>query len=69
MNQGDLEYPLNLTKFSNVSNIILCFDDTFGASNSCLKFVGLKGDRLRSKIKKFEGVYEVTANLADHKVP
>ena len=69
LNQGDLEYPLNLTKFGNVSNIILCFDGNFGASHSSLKFIGLKGDRLRNKIKKFGGVYEVTANLADHKVP
>ena len=69
LNQGDLEYPTNLTKFSSVNKLIIGFDGTFGASKSSVKFVGLKGERLRNKTKIGETVYEVRANLADHKVP
>ena len=70
LNQGDLEYPTNVTKFSSVSNLILGFDGSFGAAKSSLKFIGLKGEKLRNKTKQNgEIVYEVRANLADHKVP
>ena len=70
LNQGDMEYPTNLTKFSNVSNIILGIDGSFGGSKSALKFIGLKGERLRNKGYKIgEIVYESRAQLKDHKVP
>lgn len=66
---GELEYLVNITKFNNVSNIVLGFDENFGAANTVIKFIGFKGEKLREKFKKFEGVYEVRANLADHKNP
>lgn len=34
-----------------------------------IKFIGFKGEKLREKVKVVEGVYEVRANLTDHKVP
>ena len=64
-----MEYPTNISKFSSVSNLVLGFDGSFGGSRSSLKFVGIKGDRLRDKVKVIETVYEVRANLADHQVP
>ena len=59
MNQGEMEYPTNITKFSNLSNIVLGFDGNFGGKKSALKFLGFKGDRLRNKVKVVETVYEV----------
>lgn len=66
---GDLEYLLKITNFGNVSNLVLGFDENFGAPNTVIKFIGFKGEKLREKIKIVEGVYEVRANLADHKNP
>ena len=61
LNQGEMEYPVNLTKFSNLSNIVLGFDGNFGAKKSALLYVGFKGDRLRNKVKVVDTVYEVRA--------
>ena len=72
MNQnvgGELDYLVNVTKFNNVGNIVLGFDANFGAPNTIIKFIGLKGEKLREKVKVIEAVYEVRANLADHKNP
>ena len=66
---GELEYLLNVTKFNNTSNIVLGFEENFGAKNTVIKFIGLKGEKLREKIKMGEIIYEVRANLADHKTP
>ena len=69
LNQGDLEYPTNISKFTNVSKLIIGIDGSFGSSRSSLKFVGLKGDKLREKHKVGEIVYESQAQLKDHKLP
>lgn len=64
---GELDYLLNVSKFSNVGNIVLGFDENFGAKSSVLKYIGFKGEKLREKVKVVTTVYEVRANLADHK--
>lgn len=66
---GELEYLVNITKFNNVSNIVIGFDENFGAPNTIIKYIGFKGEKLREKVKVIETVYEVRANLADHKIP
>lgn len=66
---GELEYLVNITKFNNVSNIVLGFDENFGSPNTVIKYIGFKGEKLREKVKVIETVYEVRANLADHKNP
>jgi len=66
---GELEYLVNITKFNNVSNIVIGFDENFGAANTIIKYIGFKGEKLREKVKVIETVYEVRANLADHKNP
>ena len=66
---GDLEYLLNVSKFTNVSNLVLGFDENFGAKSTVIKFIGLKGEKLREKVKIGEIIYEVRANIADHKAP
>ncbi|CDW90648.1 UNKNOWN [Stylonychia lemnae] len=64
---GELEYLLNVSQFNNTSNIVIGFDENFGAKNTVVKYIGLKGEKLREKVKVVETVYEVRANLADHK--
>jgi hypothetical protein len=66
---GELEYLLNVSKFNNTGNLVLGFDENFGAKNTILKFIGFKGEKLREKTKIVETVYEIRANLADHKNP
>ena len=61
LNQGDMEYPTNVTKWGSTSNIVLGVDGSFGAIRSSLKFIGFKGDILRSKFKVGEIVYESQA--------
>jgi len=67
--QADLDYPVNLSKFNNCNNIVLGFEDNFGAAQTVINFIGLKGLYLRDKSKAQEIVYEVRANIADHRVP
>ena len=64
-----MEYLTNVAKFSSVSNIVLGFDGSFGANRSSLKFIGIKGEKLREKVKVFDMEYESQAQLADHKQP
>ena len=63
---GEIDYPLNLSKFNNCSNLVLGFEGTFGANSSQINFIGLKGQYLRDKIKVVKMSYEVKAQMADH---
>jgi hypothetical protein len=67
--KGELEYLVNITKFNNVSNLVLGFDENFGAPSTVIKYIGFKGEKLREKFKVAQTVYEVQANLSDHKTP
>lgn len=66
---GEIDCLVNISKFNNVSNLVLGFDENFGAPRTALRYIGLKGEKLREKVKVVETVYEVRANLADHKNP
>ena len=59
--EGDCDYPTNVAKFSSVSNLVIGVDGSFGARKTSLKFIGLKGEKLRNKVKVFDTVYEVRA--------
>ena len=48
---GDIDYPLNLSKFTNCTNIVLGFEESFGANTSLINFIGMKGQMLRAKTK------------------
>ena len=61
---GKVDYPVNHSKFSGVSNIVLGFDETFGASTCGVHFIGIKGDYLRAKPKMGDIKYEVRATHA-----
>ena len=49
--QGEFDYPVNLSKFNNCTNIVLGFEESFGANLSLINFIGLKGQMLRAKTK------------------
>ena len=66
---GEIDYPVNLSKFNNCQNIVLGFEGNFGGSTSIINFIGLKGAFIREKSKATEFIYEVRANIADHQVP
>ena len=66
---GELDYPVNLSKFNNCQSIVLGFEGNFGARVTQINFIGLKGQYLRDKSKATEIIYEVRANIADHRVP
>ncbi len=67
--KGEVEYLVNMSKFNNVTNLVIGFDENFGASNTSIRYIGLKGEKLREKFKVVQTVYEIQANLADHKTP
>jgi PITH domain len=67
--RGEVEYLVNMSKFNNVTNLVIGFDENFGASNTSIRYIGLKGEKLREKFKVVQTVYEIQANLADHKTP
>ena len=58
-----------MSKFTNTRNIVLGFSENFGAPQTIIKFIGFKGEKLREKTRIAETVYEIRANLADHKTP
>ena len=49
--QGEIDYPVNLSKFNNCTNIVLGFEESFGANKTQINFLGLKGQMLRAKTK------------------
>jgi len=63
---GELEYPLNLTKFNNTFSVVLGFTTNFGAKKTKIEAICLRGEVLHAKYKVVNTVYEVRANLADH---
>ena len=63
---GELEYPLNLTKFNNTCSVVLGFTTNFGAKKTKIEAICLRGEVLHAKYKVVNTVYEVRANLADH---
>ena len=48
---------------------MLGFDQNFGGDRTIIKYLGFKGEKLREKVKIGQVIYEVRANLADHKNP
>jgi hypothetical protein len=52
-----------------VTNLVIGFDENFGAPKTGVRYIGFKGEKLREKFKVANTVYEIQANLADHKTP
>jgi len=55
-----------VSKFANTTNLVLGFRENFGGSNTVIKFIGIKGEFLRTKTKPVAMVYEVRAKTDQH---
>eukprot|EP01137_Pigoraptor_chileana_P010014 Opistho-2@59076 len=65
---GVLEYQTRLAKFQGLSSLILYFPENFGADTTRVYYIGLKGEfRPMKRDAIMTGVYEASANPADHK--
>ncbi|KAI5743154.1 hypothetical protein M8J77_015135 [Diaphorina citri] len=66
---ASIEYPIMAAKFSNVYHLTCYFPTNFGSDNTCLYYLGFRGE---SSPLHRHGVticnYETTPSLADHKV-
>jgi hypothetical protein len=58
-----------LSKFTNISNLVLGFTDNFGADTTQIKFIGIKGEILRAKPKMGAMTYELRANYSKLPTP
>jgi len=64
---GEFDYPLKITKFSNVACLGIGIEDNHGAGQTEIKYIGFKGENNKTRAKPVIAVYESWANLADHK--
>jgi hypothetical protein len=60
------EYQTKLTKFQNVRNVTLYFDENFGADTTILNYVGFKGEWTNINKDPIITIYEAAPNPADH---
>eukprot|EP00877_Chromochloris_zofingiensis_P004677 jgi/Chrzof1/1420/Cz10g07110.t1 len=67
--QGLLEYPTQVAKFNGVHSIDLHFPESFGADQSEIHFIGLKGEFSERQRRAVEAVYEARPVPKDHQVP
>ena len=65
--EGRHDYPIIVSKFNNVTKLVLGFEDTFGGDFSQINFIGLRGTFIRDTGKKLGKItYEVRADWRDH---
>ncbi|PAV59000.1 hypothetical protein WR25_12843 [Diploscapter pachys] len=66
---GEVDYPLKTAKFNNVSHLSIFIERNFGADETKVYYIGLRGeyqqDILRGKVPIT--TYELNPNVADHK--
>uniref|UniRef100_A0A0X3PW28 PITH domain-containing protein 1 n=1 Tax=Schistocephalus solidus TaxID=70667 RepID=A0A0X3PW28_SCHSO len=66
--QGDIMYPCKVTKFANVHHLSIHIAKNFGAEQTKIHYIGLRGDFSEAQR---QGIvltnYEVTPNISDHK--
>ena len=65
--RGEVEYPLKISNFSNVSTLAIGIEDNYGASQTEIKYIGLKGENTGMRARAVITVYESWANMKDHK--
>lgn len=61
-----LEIPIQTAKFQNVSTLTLHISANQGAPQTCLTFLGLKGDATVARRGIVETTYEASAQIKDH---
>ncbi|XP_004911675.1 PITH domain-containing protein 1 isoform X2 [Xenopus tropicalis] len=66
---GNLEYPTKISRFSNVSHLSIHISKNFGAENTKIYYIGLRGEWTEAHRHEVTICnYEATANPTDHKV-
>jgi len=66
---GGVEYPTRFTRFQNVSSLALFIDRNFGADETIVQYVGLKGEFTRYRREAVVTTYEARPLAGDHKAP
>jgi len=67
--KAQFEYPTRIAKFNNVSNITIYIPNNFGAENTRIYYIGLKGDFTMLNRGPVIATYEAKPLVKDHKVP
>mmetsp|Transcript_6591 Transcript_6591/g.19966 ORF Transcript_6591/g.19966 Transcript_6591/m.19966 type:complete len:208 (+) Transcript_6591:131-754(+) len=65
--KGEVEYPTKITKFQNVRTMWIFISDNFGAEETSLQYIGLKGTASANRRQAVSAVYELQPQTADHK--
>ncbi|KAM8976647.1 PITH domain-containing protein 1 [Pelodytes ibericus] len=66
---GELEYATKIARFSNVSHLTIHISKNFGAENTKIYYIGLRGEWTEARRHEVTICnYESAANPADHKV-
>jgi len=66
--RAEVEYPLRVARFTNVSTLTLFFTRNYGAENTKIYYIGLKGDFFGSNERKAViTTYESKPQISDHK--
>ncbi|CAM1303782.1 PITHD1 (predicted) [Pycnogonum litorale] len=66
---GILEYPIKVVKFSSVQHLSIHIPKNYGADNTRVYYIGLKGEFTEARRQEIAICsYEARANPADHKV-
>ncbi|KAM9321659.1 PITH domain-containing protein 1 [Gastrophryne carolinensis] len=66
---GELEYPTKIARFSNVSHLSIHISKNFGAENTKIFYIGLRGEWTEAHRHEVTICnYEAAANPADHKI-
>lgn len=64
---GTVEYSLKVSRFQNVSLLVMHFPSSFGDDQSCIYYVRVLGESSGHQRRAVEAVYESKPNLSDHK--
>ncbi|XP_064624963.1 PITH domain-containing protein GA19395-like [Lineus longissimus] len=67
-NKGQLEYATKIVKFSSVQHLSIYFPKNFGADETIVYYIGLRGEFTEAKRHEVTiCTYEARANPSDHK--
>jgi PITH domain len=66
--RGEVEYPTRFTRFQNVSKLWLFFSRNFGADQTRVMYIGLKGEYTLYKREAVRSVYESRPLAAPRKI-
>lgn len=64
-----LDYPTKLSKFQNVSSLVMHFKGSDGGEKVLVQYIGLKGENTQARKGLVNFVYESRSLLTDHPVP